>query len=101
MHEELGYKNPKINEDYNVKLVLLAVKKKLGAKVDRKTAMTPELLLSMHSKLVANSDEDAVVWAIILVAFFGLLRVSNVLAPSKDGFELGKHLARGGFWSCW
>ena len=48
MHEELGYKNPKIMEDYNVKLVLLAVKKKLGAKVERKTAMTPELLLKMH-----------------------------------------------------
>ena len=93
MYEELGLKDPKFLQEYDVKLVLLALKKELGAEVHRKAAMTPELLVSMYKNL-DGSTEDVIVWAITLTAFFGLLRISNVLAPAEFGFVLGKHLAR-------
>lgn len=93
MYEELGLKDPKFLQEFEVKLVLLALKKELGAEVQRKAAMTPELLVKMFRCLNGTTD-DAIVWAITLTAFFRLLRISNVLAPSEYGFVLGKHLAR-------
>jgi hypothetical protein len=97
MHEELGHRDPKIKEDFTVKLVLLGVKKQLGAEVFRKSAMTPELLMQLQLKSLPGSDDWVMVWAVTLAAFFGLLRISNVLAPSKEGFVLDKHLARRDF----
>jgi hypothetical protein len=34
------------------------------------------------------------VWAICLLGFFGLLRISNILPPAAGGFDSEKHLAR-------
>jgi hypothetical protein len=97
VHEELGLVDPLVLHMYDVKLVLLAVKKLLGSDVHRRIPISPQLLLKMHGRLRPGSVEDAIVWAICLLGFYGLLRVSNLLAPSKDGFVHGKHLARDDF----
>jgi hypothetical protein len=83
--------------DYAVKLVLLGIKKRLGAEVHRKAAMTPERLMRLRGMWPMEDSDFIVMWAVTLTAFFGLLRISNVLSPSKLGFVLGKHLARQDF----
>ena len=94
LHEENGLANPEILQDFGVKLVLLAVKKQLGSAVKRCQPVDPELLLRMRSRLELSDSGDKVIWSIILTGFFGLLRISNLLPPSVEGFDPGKHLTR-------
>lgn len=97
MHLEVGLPDPKIHECYEVKLILLAVKKWLGASVKRRLPIGPELLLVIHSKLNMHTSDDVVFWAVCLVGFFGLLRASNLVAPPGDQFDVRKHLSRACF----
>ncbi len=97
MHEEQGLEDPHVNENYEVKLVLLAVRKKLGDKVERRTPMEPDILLKIFAFLDIRNPEEIVLWAICLVGFYGLLRVSNILPPSVGEFNPEKHLTRRDF----
>ncbi len=97
LHEEQGLQDPKVGDNYEVKLILLAVRKKLGDKVERRTPIEPDILLKMFAYLNVQNADDLVVWAICLVGFYGLLRISNILPPSVGEFEPGKHLTRGNF----
>ena len=97
LHLDVGLPDPKIWEEYEVKLALLAAKKCLGAGVKRRLPIGPELLMVMLSKLNMACTNDVVFWAICLVGFFGLLRISNVIGPSKADFDTERHLSRADF----
>ena len=94
LHEEMGLPDPKFLKQYDVKLILLALKKHLGTVIKRQYPVDPELLCCMYSKLDSECTNDMVFWAITLIGFFGLLRISNLLPPSVDGFDPQKHLIR-------
>lgn len=94
LHEEIGLKDPLILEMYDVRLTLLAVRKLLGDEVHRKEPVDPLLLAKMYSKLDFKECDDCVIWAIILLGFFGLLRISNMLGVSCEAFNSKKFLTR-------
>jgi hypothetical protein len=100
MHEEVGLQDPAVLKNYEVKLLLLALQKRLGTAVKRRTPLNPGLLYQLYAKLSPGSTNDMVVWAIVLLCFFGLLRISNLLPPSVDGFDVAKHLSRHAFMFC-
>ena len=94
MHLDVGLEDPKLWDNYEVKLVLMAAKKSLGEEVKRRLPIGPELMLVMLNRLDLTNVNDAVFWAICLVGFFGLLRISNIIVPSKVDFDFRRHLSR-------
>ena len=77
--------------------VLKGIRRDKGSAVVAKQAMTPRLLLLLHSVCCLSDPTDATFWAACLTMFFGLLRKSNVFPPSASGFAATKHLARAYF----
>ena len=100
MHLEVGLPDPKLCDSYEVKLILLAVKKWLGSAVKRRLPIGPELLVVIHSKLNMLEPDDVIFWAMCLVGFFGLFRASNLVAPTGEEFDVKKHLSRSIFQEC-
>ena len=76
---------------------LKGIRRQLGDRVHRKIPITPGLLLSLRARLPLHTPLGASLWAAALIMFFGLLRRSNVLAPSVRGFDPSKHLRRRDF----
>ncbi len=75
-------------------MVLKGICKVKGKSVVRKLPIDPVLLLRVKSLLNFSSSIDIVFWAVCLTMFFGLLRKSNVLPPSINGYNPSKHLSR-------
>lgn len=93
MHLERGLSNPLTN-DYNLQCVLRGVRRVKGDMVTRKLPLTPVHLRWILSTLDVERAADANVWAAILVAFFALLRRSNVAPVSQSSFDSLKHTRR-------
>ena len=96
MHLEAGLENPLVN-NWGLDTILKGIKRVKGAEVIRKMPITPQILLKIQSILELQVIEDAVFWAACLVAFFGLLRKSNLFPPSAGGHDPSKHLSRDHF----
>lgn len=94
LHIEAGLPHP-YQDSWVVKSTLRGIDRVKGCEVNRKTPMTPELLLTIKSKL-STSSADCVFWAASLVLFFGLLRKSNLFPDSKP-FDPEKQLTRDSF----
>ena len=90
---EAGLQNPLIG-DYHLTCTLQGIRRKLGDRVSRKQPITPCLLLTILSRLDITIQRNAGIWAAALVMFFAMLRRSNVMPPSKEGFSGDKHLRR-------
>jgi hypothetical protein len=58
----------------------------------RKKPITPELLCKILASLDMSVSLDAIMWAVCLTMFYGLLRKSNVL---PDTLDPRKHLKPG------
>lgn len=56
--------------------------------------ITPLLLKQFHEKMNMSDPLDATLWALFLVAFFAMLRKSNLVPDKVSEFQLGKQLAR-------
>jgi len=93
IHLECGLQNPMEN-NWIINSLLKGVKRHLGAKVNQKAPITVDILCKIHKLLDFSLINDCIFWAVCLTMFFGMLRKSNVLSPSTNGFVLGKHLAR-------
>ena len=93
MSLECGLPNP-LQDDWQLRSLLLGIKRVKGTSVARKVPITPQLLLKLLGFLDLALPDDLAFWAASLVMFFGLLRKSNVLAPSLNGFDAAKHLRR-------
>ena len=99
LHLECGLPDPSLLSDYHVKRTLQAVKRLKGSDPIRKQPVTPEPLSDFYKVLDMGSLDDATFWAVCLVAFFGLLKISNVIPKSRKSFDPSKHLTRGCFTS--
>lgn len=93
LHLEWGLDNP-LENNFSLDCVLKGIRRGLGDCPARKLPITPELLQTIRSQLDLSSPFDCSVWAACLVMFFGMLRRSNVLAPSASKFDKTKHLRR-------
>ena len=81
-------------DSFNVKLVLLSAKKRLGCTPLTKLPITPSILLKVKSLMNLNVPLYSVLWCAFLIAFFAFLRKSNLVPPSNSGFDPAMHLAR-------
>lgn len=93
MHLELGYKNPLL-EDFKLTSVLRGVRRTLGDSVTRKEPITPNMLTAVLRALNLDNLRDSAIWAAATVAFFGMLRRSNVTPASVALFDPSRHLRR-------
>lgn len=94
LHLECGLGHP-FKDSWVVKSTIRGMQRCKGCAVNRKAPVTPEILLSLKSKLSPNSKKDCVFWATCLLLFFGLLRKANVLHDTR--FDPGKQLCRRNF----
>ena len=65
--------------NYEVQLMKRASRRLLGDNPNRKSPVTINMLIGIHRFLGLSLPFRAAVWALLLVAFFSLLRKSNLL----------------------
>ena len=83
--------------DHHVALTLRGVKKRLSSIPHQTLPITPHILHSIHNQLNLSDTSHLSFWAACLTAFFGFLRKSNVVPPSRSTFHPSCHLSRSSF----
>ena len=81
-------------------MILRGIRREKGDQKRVKLPITPDLLLKIRTTLNLQNPQEALFWAACLVAFFGLLRKSNLLPPSVGAFHPDKHLSRNNLTRC-
>lgn len=94
MHLEAGLQNP-VQNNYVLNSLLKGVQRVHGSMPARKFPITLDILGKIKCILDMNQPFDIVFWAACLVAFYGLLRKSNLLPSSQAAFDPAVHLCRG------
>ena len=97
IHVEFGLSNP-LDNNWFVRTVFMGIKRGKGLRSTVTYPLLPCHLHIMKERLDLTTLEDQQLWAAILCAFFGLLRVSNVtdthpilrknIALTSEGFVL-------------
>lgn len=90
MHEEQGHSNPL--EIWECRMMRRGIQRKLGKPPNQKLPITPQLLVSIYSKLDCSLPMYKAFWAACLVAFFCFLRKSTLLPKSLSGIDIAKSL---------
>ena len=57
--------------------------------------MTPQALLDIYNLLDLSKEDDVILWAILLIGFFLLLRKCNLVPDSTAKYDSTKQLSRG------
>ena len=91
MHKLCDLPDP-IPQDYQLKYLLMGVKRELGTAQSPVDTVTPSHLLRIRSLLDCSSIADLAFWCACLIAFYGLLRPGNVAITGR--FEPSKHVRR-------
>lgn len=86
-----------MTDNFELQLVLRGIRRKLGDCVTRKAPITPDLLRRIHGALDHDSTTDTAIWAASLVAFFGLLRRSNLVPNTATSFDGSRQFQRNDF----
>ena len=81
LHLEWGLPNPLAN-NYQLSCVLRGIRRHIGDRPHRKSPLTPQLLLQFLSCLHLSGLADCALWAAMLLAFYGLLRIGSMLCSS-------------------
>ena len=84
MYLEQGLPDPELTSDFKVKRLLMAIKRDKGCAPVRRNPITPGLMGKIYQHLDMGIMEDVSFWAICVIAFFGLLRISNVIPRKKS-----------------
>ena len=91
MHLDYGLPNPLENNFAYVNM-MRGIRRCLGDSPNRKLPMTPKLLSKCLSYLNLNKLEDISTWTIMLLAFYGMLRMGSIVC--QDGqCDHSKHLS--------
>ena len=93
-HLELGLPNP-MDNNYSVASILKGVKRVKGCTVTQKLPITPAIMYQIRACLDISKPCDLLFWATCLLAFFSLLRKSNLLPASPGKFSPLRHPCRG------
>lgn len=92
IHLDCGYDNP-CKDNWPLKTTLTGIERILGNPTNRKTPVTPTLLLQIQ-RCLGNNVKDRMFWAAALVMFFGTFRKSNLLPDSVEHFNPEKQFVR-------
>ncbi|XP_019616155.1 PREDICTED: uncharacterized protein LOC109463749 [Branchiostoma belcheri] len=82
---------------FDLRLVLSSLQRHSTHVPQQKLPITPAILLQIHGHLDVTRPLHATLWAAFCVAFFGLLRKSNLVPKSSAAFDTDKHLTRQSF----
>ena len=74
--------------------MLFRVKRLKPHLVRQAAPLSPQLLTKIHGLLDLNRQVDAVLWALLLIAFFTLSRKSNLVVTGSKPFDGSKQLCR-------
>ena len=94
LHLQCGFPNPLQDQLFKFQkdLLIYGIKRLHGDVVQRKLAITPDILHKLHGKLHLTKSLDASFWATCDIAFFSFFRKSNLLILSASSFDPLKHL---------
>jgi hypothetical protein len=81
LHLEHDLDNPLVGK-WKIQSLLQGIKRSKGSLPQYKLPLTLEHLRRLREQLDLTTHADRCVWAAILTAFFGLLRVSNFTVPT-------------------
>ena len=93
LHQEAGLSNP-LSNNWILNSVMKGIRRDKGTVTKTKLPITPQILLRLRTRLCFGKPVDIVFWAACMVAFYGLLRKSNLLPPSAHSFDSRKHLCK-------
>ena len=82
VHLEAGLSNP-LKDSWFISSTLKDIDRAKGTAVNRKSPITPDILLRIKKELKMSDRDDIVFWAACLVMFFGLFRKANLFAKQK------------------
>ena len=91
LHEALNYEFPENN--FQLDTTMQGLKRRLANVPFQVLPLNPQVLRRMFQHINLNSPEDRALWASYLVAFYGLLRKSNVV-PESAKFDPRKIVVR-------
>ena len=94
LHVLLNFKAPNM-QDLEIKLTFRGLNKWLTTPVKQAQPLTPEILTDMLAFLDLEKHADLVFWGSLLLGFFGMLRKSNLMPDTLDGFDTMKQLTNG------
>ena len=94
-HLEAGLSNP-LKDSWFISSTLRGIDRAKGTAVNRKSPISPDILLRIKKKLKMSDRDDIVFWAACFVMFFGLFRKANNLF-AKQKFDANKHFTRDSF----
>ena len=81
-------------QSWPVRALLQGIKRDTQRTPVRKLPVTPDLLLKIRHRLDLRLPADIVLWAAFTLAFFTLLRKSNVVPTAPSTFDGDKHPCR-------
>lgn len=94
MHSQLGF-NYIGDKNYKLGCLFRGLRRTLGDKSKPKEPVTPSILVKFLSQLRMDTISDTAIWSAALIAFFALLRRSNVVGLRRsdikfvpDGLEI-------------
>jgi len=94
IHTLMGEKTEQF-DDMKAKLVLKGVAKQLKHTKKRAEPITPGLLLEMREVVNWEEEVEVASWSAALLAFFTMMRKSNLVAESAKHVDKNKQLLRG------
>ena len=83
LHVEHGFPNP-LTDALQLRRLLRGIKRLKGSHTDTRLPITPSLLRSFRPLLLLSCYDHLMLWAAMLVAFFGFLRSSELLALRRN-----------------
>lgn len=92
IHLECGFPNP--TSGWHLQTLIKGIQKDFGTKVNQKLPITPDILLRIRRLIDLEAPFWKCFWAACLVAFYGLLRKSNVFLEPLLPASSQKHLRR-------
>ena len=78
--------------DYVLQLTLMGLSRGSSHITKQARPITPEILLKIFNQLDLNNFDDAIFWAVCIMAFFLLFRKSNLIPDKKFGFDPRRQL---------
>ena len=80
-----------------LKIILTGLSKLNLSVPNRRLPFQPQHLLDIYESLDFTLTEDLTLWALLLVAFFTMLRKSHFANTSRKSFSVNEQLTRGDF----
>ena len=94
LHVLMNLQPPSLSNT-EIKLTLMGLTKMMKRPIKQAQPLTPETMLEMFTFIDLELNKDLIMWAMIVVGFFAMLRKSNLMPDSKTSFCQTKQLTRG------